>query len=65
MSLMYVMMLCIIYYNTCIFNSVLYTFMCMISSINNNNILLLLNTRSIAIILEKICIQFIIVSYFV
>ena len=30
------MMLCITYYNTCIFNSVLYTIMCMIS-INNNN----------------------------
>ena len=29
-------MLCIIYYNTCIFNTVLYTIMCMIS-INNNN----------------------------
>ena len=34
---MYIMMLCIIYYNTCIFNTVLYTIMCMIS-INNNNI---------------------------
>ena len=33
---MYIMMLCIIYYNTCIFNTVLYTIMCMIS-INNNN----------------------------
>ena len=32
---MYIMMLCIIYYNTCIFNTVLYTIMCMIS-INNN-----------------------------
>ena len=29
-------MLCIIYYNTCIFNTVLYTIMCMIS-INNNS----------------------------
>ena len=37
MSLMYIMMLCIIYYNTCIFNTVLYTIMCMISINNNNN----------------------------
>ena len=37
MSLIYIMMLCIIYYNTCIFNSVLYTIMCMIS-INNNTL---------------------------
>ena len=34
---MYMVMLCIIYYNTCIFNSVLYTIMCMISINNNNN----------------------------
>ena len=34
---MYIIMLCIIYYNTCIFNTVLYTIMCMIS-INNNNL---------------------------
>ena len=33
---MYIMMLCIIYYNTCIYNTVLYTIMCMIS-INNNS----------------------------
>ena len=34
---MYIVMLCIIYYNTCIFNTVLYTIMCMISINNNNN----------------------------
>ena len=32
---MYIMMLCIIYYNTNTFNTVLYTIMCIIS-INNN-----------------------------
>ena len=38
MPLMYIMMLCIIYYITCIFNSVLYTILCMIS-INNKIII--------------------------
>ena len=37
--MLYVMIMCIIYYITFIFNSVLYTIMCMISINNNNNIM--------------------------
>ena len=42
MSLMYIMMLCIIYYNNCIFNTVLYTIMCMTSIITD----LVIRTRN-------------------
>ena len=42
---MFIMMLCIIYYNSCILNSVLFTIMCMIS-INTNNIDIAAYSRS-------------------
>ena len=51
---MYIMMLCIIYYNTCIFGTVLYTIMCMISINNDKDIPSTINTHNTELQMVKV-----------